>query len=265
MTSPAHTSDGRVSLIAVLPIKIRSSALSQLHDEGTNSKRCRMTSFHAPVAAIGLVALFSRSNISEARNFNIFFMLAVSFLATAIGIISLKYIVQLEATYCITKGLNSQRFLAVLRYLLFGYGTNIINVTVSLSTGFYLLARVTTGQCIDSNDIWKSQSCNPVASARSIPHDQVMICYLLPIIMQLTVKGASFQVAVSQWLTTSIFVFTSLVLVEGWLQIWTLLYSVFFLYISFEIEQSLVKNRNSEKRFPESCVPVSETAHPNHL
>ena len=42
-------------------------------------------------------------------------------------------------------------------------------------SGIFLLARVMQGQCRAVVTIFESQECNPVASAGSIPHDQVII------------------------------------------------------------------------------------------
>lgn len=44
-------------------------------------------------------------------------------------------------------------------------------------SGVYLLARVKQGQCRAGVTIFESQECNPVASAGSIPHDQVRTSY----------------------------------------------------------------------------------------
>ena len=227
-------------------------------DDGANCKRCQVTVIHVSLIVMVIVALFCRSNIAEAGSFGALFTLAVFSFTVALGIVCLKSITRLLATMCISKKSNIKQFFVASSHILNGYGNGIIAIALSSSSGFYLLARVTAGQCLDSDDIWKSQSCNPVALARSFPHDQVIICYLLPILIQLTVKGAKIEMAVLQWLIASTFVSICLVVVDGWLQIWTLIYSIFFLHISFEIEQFFVQIRKLSKDLQDSSRLVSD-------
>ena len=234
LMSPLHAT--KLSSVKIWP----SPPFPLESDDGANCKRGQLTIIHVSLIVMVLVALFCRSNIVEAGSFSAFFTLAVLFLAIALGVVCFTSIARLLTTLCISKKSNIKQFLMASSYLSNGYGNGIIAVALSTSSGFYLLARVAAGQCLDSDDIWKSQSCNPVALARSLPHDQVIICYLLPILVQLTVKGAKVQMAVFQWLIASIFVSICLVVVDGWLQIWTLIYSIFFLHITFEIEQFFV-------------------------
>ena len=69
------------------------------------------------------------------------------------------------------------------------YAEELLPVLTSVSVGLYLIARVYAGQCLPDISIWMSQSCNPVASCLSIPHDSVILGYATPIFFQLVLKG----------------------------------------------------------------------------
>jgi hypothetical protein len=76
--------------------------------------------------------------------------------------------------------------------LLSGFGGRIedsICIFSTLSVGFILLAKVMKGQCESTTKIWESQRCNPVAELNSIPYDQVMILFLVPIGSQFILRG----------------------------------------------------------------------------
>ena len=69
------------------------------------------------------------------------------------------------------------------------YAEELLPVLTSVSVGLFLIARVYAGQCLPDISIWMSQSCNPVASCLSIPHDSVILGYATPIFFQLVLKG----------------------------------------------------------------------------
>lgn len=121
----------------------------------------------------------------------------------------------------------------------------------SISAGYYLLATVIADQSARNSTALESQLCKR-AAVGCIPHDRVMICYLMPILVQLSLKNSAIQTAFCQWLTATIFVTISIVHVHGWQQLWTLLYSILFLFISFKIDLHLKKssdvNENKDDR-----------------
>jgi hypothetical protein len=114
---------------------------------------------------------------------------------------------------------------------------DLIGILGVLFIGIYLVARVLAGQCADMDDIWLSQKCNPVAASASIPHDQVILLYSAPLLAQIVVKGISVEALTLSWLLIVIFVVYSIVLVNGWFQIWTILYVIIFINISYEFER----------------------------
>jgi signal transduction histidine kinase len=120
---------------------------------------------------------------------------------------------------------------------LFRESLDAVAVMSSVVIGIYLYARVDQGQCASSTNIWLSQQCNPVADSGSIPEDTVIGCYLVPIVAQLLFKGARFRTIVFCWVLETAFVTGAIIRVQGWVQIYTILYSFFFLYISYEVER----------------------------
>jgi hypothetical protein len=114
---------------------------------------------------------------------------------------------------------------------------DVIGILGVLTIGMFLISRVVAGQCESMTDIWLSQSCNPVASASSIPHDQVILLYSTPMLAQIIIKGISVEALTLSWLLIVVFVVYAIVLVNGWFQIWTILYVIIFINISYEFER----------------------------
>jgi signal transduction histidine kinase/CheY-like chemotaxis protein len=140
---------------------------------------------------------------------------------------------------------NTQRYrfacLFCRRYLKKAFGGRIEDVMGIVGTilhGIYLLARVHVGECKNGTDIFESQYCNPVAASNSIPHDQVLLLYSIPIVCQCLFRGISVEALVTCWIATVFFVLYALIEVRGWRQIWTLAYAILFMNISYEMERS---------------------------
>lgn len=123
----------------------------------------------------------------------------------------------------------------------------------SLSAGYYLLATVIVDQSAHNSIALESQLCKR-AAVGCIPHDRVMICYLMPIIVQLSLKNLAMQTVFCQWIIATIFMSISIIHVHGWQQLWTLSYSILFLFISFKIDlhlkMSSVANDNVQDKLP---------------
>lgn len=181
----------------------------------------------------------SRCNLENAKSFSPYFVCAISSSFACFTLYILIYIPMII----------SELYLNRSNTLIYIYARKILNsrlrviveqlvpVVLSLSVGFFLYARVTAGQCSDMNNAWTTQSCNPYADQRSIPHDQTILCFLAPPISQLLVKGARFQIILLSWATSTLFVIISLLHVHGSTELWTALYSVFFLCITIEVER----------------------------
>ena len=144
----------------------------------------------------------------------------------------------------------SQRYLSAAEYPLTFYYTkriadsniylesvDFLTILCCIAVSFYLYARVIEGACPSETSIWLSQQCNPVARAGAIPQDAVLACYLTPVISQFLFKCVRFRTIVLGWAMMTGIVTRCIILVNGWVEIYTILYSFFFLYINFEVER----------------------------
>lgn len=126
------------------------------------------------------------------------------------------------------------------QYIMHGYMGRIEDVLGVLGTvlnGLYLLARVHAGQCDDLHDIWSTQFCNPVGTVNFLPPDQVLILYAMPLCCQVLLRGITLEAVTFCWIAIIFFVLYSLFVVNGMADLWTLLYSIIFMNISYEIER----------------------------
>jgi hypothetical protein len=55
------------------------------------------------------------------------------------------------------------------------------------------------------------------------------------LVFQVALKGIRFRVIVLAWATATACVIAALALVNGWTQLWTVVYAALFLYISCEV------------------------------
>ena len=101
----------------------------------------------------------------------------------------------------------------------------------------YLIARVVAGQCESTTNIWASQKCNPVAFAHSLPHDHVILLYSTPLVAQIVLKNVSVQCLALLWSIISASVLYCIIALEAWLQMYSLLYVIVFVNISYEVER----------------------------
>jgi hypothetical protein len=114
---------------------------------------------------------------------------------------------------------------------------DVIGILGTVIIGLYLLAKVWAGPCKDSDDLWATQRCNPFANVGAIPHDQVILLYLSPLMTQCIFQGISGPAVLICWSLNLFFVIVSAAHVGGFLEIWTILYSILFMNISFMIER----------------------------
>ena len=128
------------------------------------------------------------------------------------------------------------------RCLLLWFGgriEDVLGLLCTVAVGMNLIARVHEGQCAENISVWSSQSCNPLAYAHSIPHDQIFVMYGLPIGCQIVMRGLSVEALMTCWLVTVILVIYIVSYVKGSEEIWTVLCSIGFMFLSFEVERLL--------------------------
>ena len=117
---------------------------------------------------------------------------------------------------------------------------DVVGILVTSCCGLCLLGRVSAGQCDATASVWSTQSCNPVADMHSIPGDQVILLYLLPLGVQCVMRGVSVQALVVCCLLSTFFVMLASVQVGGLIEAWTILYSLFFLIITLMVERLMI-------------------------
>ena len=65
----------------------------------------------------------------------------------------------------------------------------------------------------------------------------MILGYISPLVFQLALKGIRFYMIVVSWVATTACVIAAIAIVQGWYQLWTIVYSVFFLYVMCEVER----------------------------
>ena len=116
---------------------------------------------------------------------------------------------------------------------------DVIGFCVQISAGLCLLGRVYAGQCDSSISVWSTQSCNPVADLNSIPGDQVIFLYVLPLGAQCVLRGISIYSLVASNILSMFFVILASVHVGGLIEAWTVMYSTFFLIVVLMMERMM--------------------------
>ena len=114
---------------------------------------------------------------------------------------------------------------------------DFIAIASTLGLSFGLIGRVMNGQCAANVTLWETQRCNPVASASSIPYDHAINLLVMPLILQSALNGMTYRGTLICWFISAISVMISLVRVEGWHEVWTMLNFVTILVVSFKHEK----------------------------
>lgn len=107
----------------------------------------------------------------------------------------------------------------------------------SLSAGSYLFASITGVNLTSTSKVPEFMQSDHASGLGSIQHDRVMMCFLVPIVMQLTSSESRIRTVLCQWIVATISVSISIAWAEGWQQLWTLLYSGFFLFVYYQIDR----------------------------
>lgn len=220
-----------ISLVSVYP---------QLFDDDPEFINFKRSSYFAvdfySLSLLGLlqISMFgTRAALYSAFNISIYFTVFLAVTDASILILTVIVATMLCERYHLQTALIER----ITSSWIFREAFDAFTVLVVVAMGIYLYARVENGQCVSETNIWFSQECNPVASAGSIPADTVLVSYCLPILAQLLFKGIRFRTVAICWAIATAFVTGAVISIRGWLQMYSILYSFFFLYISFEIER----------------------------
>ena len=193
------------------------------------------------VLALYVIVFATRSNLPEIFNFGPLFSAAVILEVTTFSMFSIIFF-SMFLRHISRKDPLSLYYLFSRRFLSSKFKhrfDEIIPVAISITSGLFLYARVRAGQCDEQEDIWKTQSCNPVADCFSIPHDQVIITYMSPVICQLIFKGVRFHMILLCWAISTIFIVISIAYAQAGRQVWTVAYSPLFLFAVYESERMM--------------------------
>lgn len=190
---------------------------------------CEISHYVAPAFLIG-IAIITQFLLWKCEDNNHYFGLSLAFTIIAIVL----YLILLFVNWVDYLKTKYQRF----HTSWLGRSIeDLLSISSTLMFGFMLYGRVENGQCNKSISPWNTQSCNPSADSHSLPHAQILLLYLSPIIYQLCFKGISVPTIFVSWGTGVAFVLASLIRVSGWQDIPSLLFSIFFLHIDLSMKE----------------------------
>ena len=129
-----------------------------------------------------------------------------------------------------------QRFcIRITREVFFDHTEDAITILFSLAMCSFLIARVVQGPCPYSNTMPKTTIfCNPEADSLSPPMDTVIAAYIQPLVLHMAIKGISKWAMLLAWSIATATVMWSIIYYGGWLGIYSILDSLFFLLVSYE-------------------------------
>lgn len=195
----------------------------------------------SPLVVINFIIIATRTNMQQTGKYN--YMFSLGFASTVLD--TCAFILFATAHVCklywkhsgeewkTSWALRSEGFLLT---SFFGRIEDFIGLFATLAAGFYLIARVEAGQC-PTEDIWDTQNCNPVARLHSIPTDQVIYLYTVPLQCLIVLRGLTFTALLISYAVAFAFVVFSVAHVSGGAQLWVVLYLLIFVNIAFEFER----------------------------
>lgn len=150
-------------------------------------------------------------------------------------------------------------YAAILSFTSSESGRLLVAGVSSLLAGFFLFASILDRSSSPTSKVSQLRYSADLPAFGSIQHDRVMICFLVPIIVQLTSAESRIWTVLCQWLIATVFASISIAWIQGWQQLWTLIYSGFFLFIYYQID-GLQKNYSAVKKtLLETQILVSYT------
>ena len=193
-----------------------------------------------PLFLITYVAVATRSNLSKIVTENMWFQASFAFILL-FSLLFVPYVLLRMIVYYtpVEKQLRSsyKRSKVWLRICYQMRIEDVLGILAQMSAGLCLLGRVYAGQCSSPINVWSSQSCNTVADMNSIPGDQVIFLYVLPLGTQCVLRGISIYSLVASCILSMLFVILASVHVGSLVEAWTILYSIAFLTIMLMVER----------------------------
>ena len=193
-----------------------------------------------PLLLITFVAVATRTNLANSGTENAWLQASLGFTIT-FSLIFVPYVLLRIVVYHTPLhkkiGLRYRVSERLLRLCYRGKIEDILGVLAQISAGLCLLGRVYAGQCDSTISIWSTQSCNTVADMNSIPGDQVILLYALPLGAQCVLRGISVYSLVACCILSMLFVVLASVHVGGLVESWTVMYAIAFLIIMLMVER----------------------------
>ena len=125
----------------------------------------------------------------------------------------------------------------IIKRFFLGDVESVMCILLSLSTLIYIVARVLEGDCIDGVSIFQSSGCNPSNSSKELPTDAILASYINPLCMQICIKGIPKNALFLCWCIATAGVAWGILYLEGYVNLWDILYSLFVLLILYETER----------------------------
>ena len=193
-----------------------------------------------PMIILALIVAATRSNVETVGSGNPFFTAAFVIMIFVI-VLFIPYFAARTIVYTTPshhEGRTSYRWSRKWLHLCYaGMIEDGIGIMAVVVVGFYLLGRVSVGQCSKATSIWETQGCNPYANMNSIPSDQVILIYICPLALQFALRGIRMQTLIVCYLLSLFFVVIASVHVRGIIEAWSIMYSFFFLILMFTVER----------------------------
>ena len=192
-----------------------------------------------PLALIIYTAAFTRFNLENLLTENSLLVAASAFMIVN-SCLFIPYVIMRMVSYYTPPEERNNYCKFWLQICHRGRIEDVVGILVQISCGLNLLGRVHAGQCDSNASVWAMQACNPVADMHSIPSDQVILLYVLPLGVQCVLRGVSIQALLACCTLSIFFVVLASVQVGGLLEAWTILYSFIFMIIVLTVERLMV-------------------------
>jgi len=130
----------------------------------------------------------------------------------------------------------------IIYHFLNGHIEDCAVVSATFVSGLFLISRVEAGVCAASINLFDQQLCNPYAAQHRIPLDQEFFLFIIPVISQIYIRGCSRWGVFISHMVSLCFTVWALVLVNGYPEMWTVLYSLFLMLTSYELQRAKLEN-----------------------
>jgi hypothetical protein len=126
------------------------------------------------------------------------------------------------------------------KYLFFGEAESALCILSAIAATLQLVGRVLVGVCPDNITVWRSVTCNTQALSLAPPTDTVILAYVTPLMLQTCTKGVAKWSLLLSWAIVVAAVTWSIIYLEGYNNIFMILFSVVPLMIGYDVERTMM-------------------------